>query len=87
MDHERKRLFLRLGDQVLHLRHEDWGIGTVVEEMTSSLAGGICLVRVDFEDGHRRTFHNDLDHELCCYYFGLRKFTPGVRSKSKLPRA
>jgi hypothetical protein len=68
-----KRLFLRLGDRVLHLRYEHWGQGIVVEELTSTLEGGTALVRIDFEDGQRRTFHNDLDHELCCYYFGIRK--------------
>lgn len=68
-----KRLFLRLGDHVFHLRHEHWGEGVVVEEMTSSLDAGVCLVRINFEDGQQRTFHNDLDDELCCYYFGVRK--------------
>ncbi len=67
------RLFLRVGDRVVHLAHAKWGEGVVVEEMTSSLNGGTCLVRIDFADGKQRTFHNDLDHELCCYYFGIRK--------------
>ena len=26
-----------------------------------------------FADGRQRTFHNDMDNELCCYYFGVRK--------------
>lgn len=68
-----KRLYLRLGDRVVHLDHEEWGPGTVVEEMTSTLEGGTCLVRVLFQDGTKRTFHNDLDHEMCCYGFGVRK--------------
>jgi hypothetical protein len=67
------RLYLRLGDRVAHLDHEEWGEGAVVEEMTSILEGGTCLVRVLFTDGRQRTFHNDLDNELCCYFFGLRK--------------
>jgi hypothetical protein len=67
------RLFLRVGDRVVHLANSGWGEGVVVEEMTSSLSGGTCLVRIDFADGKQRTFHNDLDHELCCYYFGVRK--------------
>ena len=41
--------------------------------MTSSLAGGTCLVRVLFEDGQQRTFSNDLDSKQCCYCFGLRR--------------
>jgi hypothetical protein len=68
-----KRLYLRLGDKVFHADHEEWGEGAVVEEMTSVLEGGTCLVRVMFADGRQRTFHNDLDSELCCYFFGVRK--------------
>jgi hypothetical protein len=30
-----KRLFLRLGDRVQHAEYEEWGIGAVVEVMTS----------------------------------------------------
>ena len=67
------RLYLRLGDRVLHRDHEEWGEGAVVEEMTSVLEGGTCLVRVMFADGRQRTFHNDLESELCCYFFGVRK--------------
>jgi len=67
------RLYLRLGDRVTHQSHEEWGEGTVVEEMTSILEGGTCLVRVVFGDGRQRTFQNDLDSEQCCYFFGVRK--------------
>jgi hypothetical protein len=67
------RLYLHLGDRVFHQAHEEWGEGAVVEEMTSVLEGGTCIVRILFEDGRQRTFHNDMDNELCCYYFGLRK--------------
>ena len=67
------RLYLRLGDRVFHADHEEWGEGAVVEEMTSVLEGGTCLVRVQFADGRQRTFQNDLDSEQCCYFFGLRK--------------
>ena len=69
-----KRLFLRLGDKVQHRDYGQWGHGVVVEEMTSSVPGGTCLVRIDFDDGRQRTFNNDLDNDMCCYYFGLRKF-------------
>lgn len=68
------RLFLRLGDHVIHLAHETWGEGVVIEEVTSTLKGGTCLVRIRFEDGQQRTFYNDLNHDLCCYYFGIRRF-------------
>jgi hypothetical protein len=68
-----KRIYLRLGDKVLHRNYEQWGEGVVVEEMTSSVPGGTCLVRILFGDGRQRTFNNDMDNELCCYFFGIRK--------------
>jgi hypothetical protein len=68
-----KRLFLRLGDRVQHAYYEAWGLGVVVEVMTSIVPGGTCLVRILFEDGKQRTFNNDLDSELCCCYLGMRK--------------
>jgi len=72
--HERQRLYLRLGDKVGHLNYGEWGEGVVVEEMTSVRIGGTCLVRILFEDGQQRTFNNDLDSEMCCYYFGVRRY-------------
>ena len=45
-----KRIDLRLGDRVTHLHHEEWGEGAVVEERTSIVPGGTCLVRLLFED-------------------------------------
>jgi len=71
---ERKRLFLRVGDEVSHLHYEQWGIGVVMEVMTSSVPGGTCLARVRFQDGQLRCFNNDLDNEACCYYFGVRRY-------------
>jgi len=71
---EGKRLYLRVGDEVNHLRHEEWGIGVAMEVMTSSIPGGTCLVRVRFQDGQLRCFNNDLDNQACCYYFGVRRF-------------
>jgi len=67
------RLYLRLGDKVIHAHYGEWGGGVVVEEMTSVLVGGTCLVRILFEDGQQRTFNNDLDSDMCCYYFGVRR--------------
>ena len=69
-----KRIYLRLGEKVVHRSYEQWGEGVVVEEMTSCVPGGTCLVRIKFDDGRQRTFNNDMDNELCCYYFGVRKF-------------
>jgi hypothetical protein len=68
----RPRLYLKLGDEVRHLRYFAWGGGVVVEESHSTLSGGFCLVRVLFDDGVERSFINDLDNECCCYYAGLR---------------
>jgi len=67
------RLYLRLGDRCYHVSREEWGLGSVVEEMTSTIEGGTCLIRVLFEDGYQRTFNNDLDSEMCCYFMGLRR--------------
>ncbi|HMK49228.1 MAG TPA: hypothetical protein VK435_04185 [Thermodesulfovibrionales bacterium] len=66
------RLYLKVGDLVRHLHHNAWGSGRVVEEKHSTLPGGICLVRILFDDGIERSFLNDLDNECCCYYSGLR---------------
>jgi hypothetical protein len=71
---ERKRLFLGVGDEVTHLRYDEWGIGVVMEVMTSSVPGGTCLARIRFQDGQLRCFNNDLDNETCCYYFGVRRY-------------
>ena len=67
-----KRLFLKIGDKVRHLKYARWGIGEVVEEKHSSLPGGFCLVRIHFQDGNERSFINDLNNDLCCYYSGIR---------------
>jgi len=78
-----KRLYLGVGDEVNHLRYEEWGIGVVMEVMTSSIPGGTCLARVRFQDGQLRCFNNDLDNEACCYYFGVRRYwnpTHGVEA-------
>ncbi len=73
MFESKKRLFLHLGDRVIHRHYEHWGLGAVVEEMTSVVPGGTCLVRILFEDGQQRTFNNDLDNEQCSYFFGIRR--------------
>ncbi len=66
------RLYLKVGDRVRHIRNFEWGIGEVTEERHSIQEGGICLVKILFSDGVERCFINDLDNELCCYYFGIR---------------
>jgi hypothetical protein len=66
------RLYLRVGDIVRHLHYSAWGDGEVIEEKHSVLPGGICLVRILFEDGTERSFINDLDNVSCCYYAGIK---------------
>jgi hypothetical protein len=68
----RKRLYLKVGDRVTHIKYSFWGVGEVIEEWHSHLAGGFCFVRILFEDGNERSFINDLDSEFCCYYSGIR---------------
>jgi len=67
-----KRLYLKVGDRVRHVRYYCWGEGEVVEEKHSILTGGFCFVRITFEDGKKRSFINDMDNECCCYYSGIR---------------
>lgn len=74
-----RRLYLKVGDRVSHIRYWAWGQGEVVEEKHSNLPGGFCLVRILFQDGKERSFINDLNSELCCYFAGIRlleKFSP-----------
>lgn len=68
----RKRLYLRVGDKVNHLKYSAWGIGEVIEEKHSLLLGGFSFVRIIFEDGKERSFINDMDDACCCYYSGIR---------------
>lgn len=68
----RKRLYLRVGDRVNHLKYTAWGTGEVVEEKHSDLSGGFCFARIMFQDGNERSFINDLDSAHCCYYAGVR---------------
>lgn len=81
---ERKRLFLRVGDEVSHDFYQEWGLGVVVEIMTSSIPGGTCLARIRFLDGHLRVFDNDMDSERCCCYFGVRRYWNPNRAADRL---
>ncbi len=68
----RHRLYLKPGDKVIHQKYHSWGLGEVIEEKHSELPGGFCFVRILFEDGSERSFINDINNELCCYYAGIR---------------
>ncbi len=67
-----QNLFLKLCDQVIHLRYPQWGPGLVVEERSSTMEGGMCIARVSFRDGVERSFINDMNNYNCCYYSGVR---------------
>lgn len=67
-----RRLYLKVGDKVTHLKYSVWGVGEVIEEKHSLLSGGSYIVRVLFEDGNERSFINNMDSESCCYYSGIR---------------
>jgi hypothetical protein len=56
-------------------------MGVVVEERTSMLSGGICIVRISFRDGVERSFINDMDNYNCCYYAGVRLYQDHSPSK------
>ena len=75
MKEETRRLYLKPGDQVTHLRYPEWGFGVVIEEMNSNVLGGISYVRIAFRDGHIRIFDNNIDNSCCCYHAGIRRFS------------
>jgi hypothetical protein len=81
------RLFLKAGERVTHRSYLQWGVGVVEEMMTSNVPGGTCLVRIRFQDGRLRVFHNDLDNQGCCYYFGLRHYDDGTQSGKGIQRS
>jgi hypothetical protein len=65
------RTYLHVGDKVFHRRFTSWGLGMVVEEWRSEVPGGLCFVRVEFQDGKKRVFDNSFGSRFCCYYSGL----------------
>jgi hypothetical protein len=66
-----KRLYLRVGDRVFHRRFKSWGGGLVIETWVSDLPGGMCFVRILFQDGKKRVFDNSFDSTCCCCYSGI----------------
>ena len=63
--------YLHVGDKVFHKKFKSWGYGIVIEARTSSVPGGLCYVRIQFQDGGKRVFNNSLDNACCCYYTGI----------------
>ena len=72
-----RALYLQVGDHVYHRRYSQWGIGEVVEEWNSTLPGGPCYVKVEFQDRKLRIFDNDFKSAACCYYSGLLQIDAG----------
>ncbi len=68
---EEKRTYLQVGDKVFHEKYKGWGGGLVVETRASDLPGGLCFVRILFQDGKQRIFDNSFDSPTCCYYMGI----------------
>jgi hypothetical protein len=66
-----KHTYLHVGDKVFHKKFKPWGGGIVIETWTSDLLGGLCFVRILFQDGKKRVFDNSFDSACCCYYTGI----------------
>ncbi len=66
-----QHIYLQVGDKVFHKRFRSWGLGIVIEARASDVPGGLCYVRIQFQDGKRRVFDNSLDSSCCCYYAGV----------------
>ena len=66
-----RHTYLHVGDRVFHKKCKSWGGGMVVETWASELPGGMCYVRILFQDGKQRVFDNDFDSACCCYYTGI----------------
>jgi len=66
-----KHTYLRVGDKVFHKKFKSWGGGIVIETWVSDLPGGMCYVRILFQDGKKRVFDNSFDSACCCYYTGI----------------
>ncbi len=70
---ECRRLYLSVGEEVFHLEHPEWGVGRVIEEMNSTVPGGLSMVRVEFGRAGVKTFINNIESLFCCYHAGIRK--------------
>ncbi len=66
-----KHTYLQVGDKVFHKKFKSWGGGVVIETWSSDLPGGLCFVRILFQDGKKRVFDNSFDSTCCCYYTGI----------------
>jgi hypothetical protein len=63
--------YLQVGDRVFHKKFKSWGCGIVLEAWASDVPGGLCFVRIQFQDGRKRVFDNSYESVSCCYYAGI----------------
>jgi len=56
-----KHTYLHVGDRVFHEKFKSWGGGVVIETWASDLPGGLCFVRIQFQDGKKRVFDNNFN--------------------------
>ncbi|MGQ9508639.1 MAG: DUF3553 domain-containing protein [Thermodesulfobacteriota bacterium] len=68
---ESRPTYLQVGDRVYHKKFKSWGGGVVLETWSSNLPGGLCYVRILFQDGKQRVFDNCFESACCCYYTGI----------------
>jgi hypothetical protein len=66
-----RHTYLRVGDKVYHKKFKSWGGGVVIETWASDLPGGLCFVRILFQDGKKRVFDNSFDSACCCCHTGI----------------
>ena len=74
MHTEIRKLYLAVGEEVVHTRHPEWGTGRVIEEMNSVLPGGASMIRVEFRNAGMKTFNNNIESHHCCIHAGLRRY-------------
>lgn len=70
-ERKEKHTYLHVGDKVFHQKFKSWGGGIVIETWASDLPGGLCYVRILFQDGKKRVFDNSFDSAFCCYHTGI----------------
>ena len=66
-----RHTYLQVGDRVFHKKFKSWGAGIVLEAWDSAVPGGLCFVRIQFQDGKKRVFDNSYESSCCCCYAGV----------------
>jgi len=73
-----RRLYLKVGDWVIHGQFPEWGEGRVVEERNSEVLGGLCMVRILFRDGKERSFINNCGRPQLLLLCGCSSFVSAL---------